>query len=149
MASVLQIDREAYSPLLEKFQANELNVMPRQRLGTTQLTSLQGEILNDLYFFAKIPNIEVNVQVIMPILFYDQTSSRRIIDMRRYLNLDLHDIAVMVGLGTFAGSAASVAWGFAFSSPTPIAIAVPVALAGFVGGKIVSDRSRRLIHASS
>jgi hypothetical protein len=118
-------------------------------LGTTQLTSFDGETVDELYFFARVPNIEVNVQAMVELHFHGYAEPRRAIEMRRLFDVTLHDVAVMVGLGCFAGSAASVVWGLASASPAPTALIIPVAAAGFAWGRFVSVRSDRHSHATN
>lgn len=67
--------------------------------------------------------------------------------MTRFLDLSIHDLAIMVGLGCFTGSAMSVAWSLFSASSTPKEFAIPAALLGFVLGKIISDRSGARRHA--
>lgn len=67
--------------------------------------------------------------------------------MTRFLDLSIHDLAIMVGLGCLTGSAMSVAWSLFSTSPTPKEFAVAASLLGFVVGKLVSDRSGERPHA--
>lgn len=149
MASVVQIEHDSYSTLAgrELVRANSAPV--QQHFGTTQLTSLDGQVLDELYFFAKVPNIEVSVQAMIHVHFHGQAYNRRAIEMKRLFDVNLHDVAVMVGLGCFTGSSASVVWGLFSASPAPSVFIIPVAAIGFGLGKFVSDRSDRHTHATN
>ncbi|MBA1249883.1 hypothetical protein [Pseudomonas luteola] len=109
------------------------------------LRSMSGEIREAHCYFAKVTNIEVNIQVNMPVYLYKRTSSRRI-TMKEFIDLDLHDVAVMVGLGSFAGSASGIAWSLCSSAPMPSSVAILFTVAGFIGGKLATHHTRRTRH---
>lgn len=67
--------------------------------------------------------------------------------MTRFLDLSIHDLAVMVGLGCFTGSATNVVWNLLATSPAPEGLALSSAFIGFVLGKLVADRSGAHRHA--
>ena len=53
--------------------------------------------------------------------------SRRRTIVKSLFDFDLHDLAVMVGAGSFIGSVASVCWGFISSSPMPPSLSLILA----------------------
>ena len=142
MASVIQIEREAYSPLTERAFPETPNSSALKHFGASQLTFLDGETFDELYFFAKVPNIEVNVQVIMHSHFHGQAYNRRVIDMNKLLSVELADVPVMLGSATFIGSVVGVAWNLVLSAPAPSYIVIVAATAGLACGRILSIKSR-------
>ena len=66
--------------------------------------------------------------------------------MTNYLALNTHDLAVMVGLGSFAGAASSVFWDIAFVGNAPTVVTVAAAAVGFAAGKVLSVRAAQVKH---
>lgn len=99
------------------------------------------------YVFAKMQNIDVSVQVQVHYQFALHYQRQRRITVKNLLDFDLHDLAVMVGTGSFVGSVASVSWGLISSNPLPSSLSLILAGAGFVGGRFISEHSRHR-HAS-
>lgn len=112
----------------------------------SHFTSLGGTESEEVGFFVNVPNIGVNVQVMMKIRVSGRTRSLRVTKVRKLFELNLHDIAVMVGMGSFVGSAANVAWGLIGSSAAPAVVIIPLALIGFAGGRFVTDHAARASH---
>lgn len=106
------------------------------------MTALAGQDQHLPPFFAKITNVEVNVQVIMPIYVYGHTYNRRVLDMSKLLSFDLHDVPVMLGSASFVGSVAGVFWSIAFSSPAPSSLIIVAATAGLACGRMISLKSK-------
>jgi hypothetical protein len=143
MASVMVVDQA-------KFVGSIRDVGSPARQGAvarvSHFTSLGGAESEELGFFVNVPNIGVNVQVTMQIRVSGRTRSLRVAKMRKLIELDLHDIAVMVGMGSFVGSAANVAWGLFSYSAAPAVVIIPLALAGFAGGRFITDHAARARH---
>lgn len=109
--------------------------------------SMDGHFTQGVSVFGRIVNVDVEfpaTAVLRPAVI--RTNGRAEF-MTRFLDLSIHDLAIMVGLGCFAGSASSVLWDIFAASPAPKEFAIPAALIGFVLGKIVSDRAGARAHA--
>lgn len=145
MASVLEFEKEIYSPMLQSSAPAPVGI----RNASARMLSLEGDRTSDLYFFATVHNIEVKVQILLPEGLGRRESGKGAIDMRKIFDVDIHNVSVMVGLGCFFGSTASVSWEAIASSSAPKSIVISAALVGFILGRILSDRPRNAGHAAS
>ena len=83
-----------------------------------------------------------------PILVHQYEPSREVA-MKSIHKLEVRNLAVMVGMGLFAGSASSVLWEALFSSAAPHALSITFAVGGFVAGGFVSHLAGKDHHAAS
>jgi hypothetical protein len=109
--------------------------------------SIAGDYTENVVVFGRIINVDVVDPRSMVLRPTGIQANRRANYMTRFLDLSIHDLAIMVGLGCFTGSAMSVAWSLFSASSAPKEFAIPAALLGFVLGKILSDRSEGRSHA--
>lgn len=102
--------------------------------------------------FDRIDAGEVNVQLTLQVIAIRKlVQPHRIQEgkMTSFFTLNTQDLAVMVGLGSFAGAAGGVAWDLLFSSGAPNAFVVAISAAGFFSGRLLSFRASRTRHAAS
>lgn len=66
--------------------------------------------------------------------------------MKGLLSYDLQDLAVMIGVGSFVGSAAGVLWSAVFSVSAPPSVIIPASLIGLAVGRLLSEKSKRRVH---
>ena len=109
--------------------------------------SKDGHYETDLMVFGRISNVDVEYSARLIVRAAVVPANWRAEYMSRFLDLSIHDLAIMVGLGCFSGSAMSVAWSLLSASPVPKEIAVSAALIGFVLGKLAADRAEGRQHA--
>jgi hypothetical protein len=114
--------------------------------GYVRFRSMTGDFTESVAVFGRITNVDVVNPGIVVLRPKAIEANRRAI-MTRFLDLSIHDLAIMVGLGCFTGSAMTVAWNLFSAGPTPKEFAIPAALLGFVLGKVLSDRSGERPHA--
>jgi hypothetical protein len=76
-------------------------------------------------------------------VFVKAYSRRRIPIVKPLVDISLHDLAVMLGTGSFTGAVISVLWDAFSASPAPSQILVATTLAGFLGGRLLSHYSER------
>ncbi|MEE3929678.1 hypothetical protein V2I84_05300 [Pseudomonas viridiflava] len=59
------------------------------------------------------------------------------------LGLDARDLALMVGLSSLLGAITNMLYGFGAGSDAPQSLLLAIGIAGFVGGRFLSERLRR------
>ncbi|MBV1814492.1 hypothetical protein KTT58_17245 [Pseudomonas viridiflava] len=59
------------------------------------------------------------------------------------LGLDARDLALMVGLSSLLGAITNMLYGFGAGSDAPQSLLLAIGIAGFIGGRFLSERLRR------
>jgi hypothetical protein len=111
-----------------------------------QVAVLDGSIERVDCFFAKVPNIEVRHQLVVRLQMTTGAVPVEGLMMRKLLHLDLHDLATMIGLASIAGSVTNMAFNAVSGANAPQGVAIAVAAAGFIGGRVVSEKLRNHKH---
>lgn len=114
--------------------------------GRVRFSAMTGDLTETIPAFARMKNVDVVIPGMVLLRPEAKQANWRAI-MTRFLDLSIHDLVIMVGLGCFTGSAMAVAWSMFSAAPTPKEFALSAALLGFVLGKLVSDRSGEHPHA--
>jgi len=124
------------------FSSNANRQLPSLPPSRVNVMPLSGQQMVEPLFFAKVPNIDVNVQAIVHIHFHALSDDRRVIEMNKFLSLDLQDVPVMLGSATFIGSVVGVAWKLALSSAAPTSVVILAATAGLACGRLLSLKAK-------
>ena len=99
-------------------------------------------ISSEMKFFG-LANSSVEHQMVIRYISITALLHQRRSAVKSLLDFDLHDLAVMVGTGSFVSAAAATFWQLTLSSPMPTPISIALAAAGFAAGRFLSARSGR------
>lgn len=139
MAQLMESPGLSYATVLPEMNAQPVkarNLMP------ASLRTFEGLIVRQPCFFATVPNVKVDVKVMMQISMHSLTVHRREVAMKRFFDFDAQDLAVMIGLASLSGAVLNQTSEVIFSQTLPTQVSVVVGVVAFVSGRFLSTRLR-------
>lgn len=142
MASVMQANTD-FALQIESEVAGKAKVAVP---AASQMRSLSGTMTHEVVFFAFVTNIEVKQQVVLRYRGLSYQRLRRVPRMKELMNIDLRDLANMLGLASLSAAVTSIGFDTVLGYNPPQAVALLAAAAGFVAGRFVSANLRSVKH---
>lgn len=97
-------------------------------------------------FFATVPNIEVNVQLVMQVITFSRCREPKGKSMKNLLNIDIRDLSVMVGAASLAGASCNILSEIFIGTAANQSVVMTVGLVVFLTSRFLFGRSSRGRH---
>lgn len=133
---------------LESYQVNPLGLQIACNPFDGSITKRQEFDAQDASFFASLVNRDVTIQVAMHVVAISTFPHVSIKEesVKNLLSFDTQDLAVMVGMGSFAGAILNESGKLLLGAAPAPTFTVAAGVIAFCAGRVISTRLRKSFH---